>query len=86
MSLALQRLGVVGARCDPEMGTRPETLGGLSLLGVVTWRLMVAATAGQSSSQCLSLSICSSARAGYHLGHCIAMWQGLICFLWLATY
>ena len=35
------------------MGTRPETLGGPALLGVVTWRLTVAATAGQSSSQCL---------------------------------
>ena len=68
------------------MGTRPGTLGGPALLGVVTWRLTVAATAGQSSSQCLSLSICSSARAGYHLGHCIAMWQGLIYFLGLATY
>ena len=33
---------MVGTRCDREMGTRPGTLGGLALLGVVTWRLAVA--------------------------------------------
>ena len=53
MSFPLQSLCV-----DQEMGTRPGTLGGPTPVGVVTWRLVVAATVGQGTNQCLSLYVC----------------------------